>query len=50
MAANIVYKSAIRIVTLFAQDRECIGADGDSANALLRVHELVKQTRRPGAA
>jgi len=40
--ANNAYESAIRIVTLFAKDRERITAAGDHANSMLRVHELLQ--------
>jgi len=40
--ANNAYESAIRIVTLFAGDRERITAADDHANSMLRVHELLQ--------
>lgn len=40
--ANNAHESAIRIVTLFARDRERITASGDHANSMLRVHDMLQ--------
>jgi Fic family protein len=40
--ANNAYDSALRIVTLFDEDRARIIAAGEQANSMLRVHDMLK--------
>lgn len=40
--ANNAYESAMRIVTLFRNDRERVSAASDQTNSMLRIHELLQ--------